>query len=212
VGLNLTMLHQLDEWNPFDLLLERDSSARSHPDMALASKQPLVPVVGLVLIDSQPEYGKRDRHESANAALRRLAASRDVAVVPIDTRLDTNTTGLRTAAQVESLIARTDVVLTTRLHGTVLALKNGIPALAVDPVGGGGKIRRQAEALGWPVVLAADDLDDAALGVALDYCLTAKARAKASTCAERALAVLRGARDEFLADQASQVGGDAGEG
>src|SRR5262249_51320323 len=35
IGLNLSMLHNLDEWNPFDLLLERDSSRRAHPDMAL---------------------------------------------------------------------------------------------------------------------------------------------------------------------------------
>src|SRR5205085_4790490 len=108
VGLNLTMLQPLEEWDPFDLLIERDSSARSHPDLALASRQPLVPVAGLVLIDRQPEYGVRDRHEAANAALRRLAASRDLATIPIDTRLDENATGLRTAAQVESLIAPTD--------------------------------------------------------------------------------------------------------
>jgi hypothetical protein len=205
VGLNLTMLHRLDEWNPFDQLIERDSSARVTPDLALASRQPLVPVVGLVLIDTQPEYGARDRHESANAALRRLAAARDVAVVPIDTRLDENTTGLRSAAQVESMIARTDVVLTTRLHGTVLALKNGVPALAVDPVAGGGKIRRQAEALGWPVVLSSDDLTDDALRSAFDYCLTDSARAAARASVERARAVLRGARDEFLAGQASRA-------
>jgi hypothetical protein len=209
VGLNLTMHQPLDEWNPFDLLIERDSSARSHPDLSLASRQPLVPVVGLVLLDNQPGYGKRDLLRPANEALRRLAASRDVAVVPIDTRLDTNATGLRSAAQVESLIARTDVVLTTRLHGTVLALKNGVPALAVDPVAGGGKIGRQAEALGWPVVLAADGLDDAALGAALDYCLTAAARAAARDCAERAAVALRRARDEFLADQARAAGGRA---
>jgi hypothetical protein len=210
VGLNLTMLHRLDEWNPFDLLIERDSSARSHPDMALASRQQLVPVVGLVLIDSQPEYGIRDLHESANAALRRLAASRYVAVVPIDTRLDENATGLRSAAPVESLIARTDVVLTTRLHGTVLALKNGVPALAVDPVAGGGKIRRQTEALGWPVVLSADALDDASLSDALDYCLTADARAAARACAERAIAALRNARDEFPTDQTQRGNSEAG--
>src|SRR5262245_1059868 len=31
IGLDLSMLQNLTEWNPFDLLLERDSSARSHP-------------------------------------------------------------------------------------------------------------------------------------------------------------------------------------
>jgi hypothetical protein len=198
VGLNLTMLHRLDEWNPFDLLIERDSSARSNPDMALAARQPLVPVVGLVLIDNQPEYGKKGLHEEANAALRRLAASRDVSVVPIDTRLDENRTGLRTAAQVESLIARTDVVLTTRLHGMVLALKNGVPVLAVDSVAGGAKVRRQAEALGWPVVLTPEDLDEDRLREAFDYCLTAGARDLARRCATAAAARLADLRRQFI--------------
>jgi len=208
VGLNLTMLEPLEAWNPFDLLIERDSSARAHPDLALLARQPLVPVVGLVLIDSQPEYGHRDRHESANAALGRLAAGRDLAVVRIDTRLDANTTGLRTAAQVESLIARTDVVLTTRLHGMVLALKNGVPAVAIDPVAGGAKVRRQAAALGWPVVFDADALDERALDEALTYCLAAEARTRAYECAHRARARLAAARTEFLAGLAGLARGN----
>ena len=51
------------------------------------------------------------------------------------------------------MIARSDVVVTTRLHGLVLALKNGVPALAVDPVAGGAKVAAQAAAWGWPVLL-----------------------------------------------------------
>jgi hypothetical protein len=200
VGLNLTLLEPLEAWNPFDLLIERDSPARSHPDFAFLAPPPLAPVVGLVLIDTQPEYGERDRSAAANAALSRLAASRDMAVVPIDTRLDTaNHAGLRSAAQIEALIARMDCVLTTRLHGAVLALKNGVPALAIDPVAGGGKIRRQAEAVGWPVVFDSDALDEQALAKALDWCLSAEARRQAAACAARAVQTLRAARDEFLA-------------
>lgn len=40
------------------------------------------------------------------------------------------------------------------MHGLALALKAGVPALGVDPVAGGGKVSRQAEALGWPAVPA----------------------------------------------------------
>src|SRR5437870_2003591 len=72
VGLNLSLLEPLEAWNPFDLLWERDSSARCHPDLALLAPGPRVPVAGLVLIHPQPEYGARDRHQVANDALRRL--------------------------------------------------------------------------------------------------------------------------------------------
>ncbi|MFO0965418.1 MAG: polysaccharide pyruvyl transferase family protein [Gemmataceae bacterium] len=199
VGLNLTMLDTLEAWNPFDILIERDSSARAHPDLAFLAPPARVPLVGVVLIDSQPEYKRRDRHETANAALRRLVAARDVAAVPIDTRLDTqNQAGLASAAQIESLLARMDCVVTTRLHGAVLALKNGVPALALDPVAGGAKIRRQLETLGWPVVFNADTLDDNAMAAAFDWCLSEEARQEAARCAARASRVLAQARVEFF--------------
>jgi Polysaccharide pyruvyl transferase len=51
------------------------------------------------------------------------------------------------------VIARADVVVTTRLHGLVLALTQGMPVLAVDPVAGGAKVATQAAAWGWPVLL-----------------------------------------------------------
>jgi hypothetical protein len=199
IGLNLSMLEALDVWNPFDRLWERDSSACARPDLTFLSDRPRAPVVGLVLIHPQPEYRGRDRHLEANGALRRLVGAREMAAVPIDTRLDVNATGLRTPAEVEALIARMDVVLTTRLHGLVLALKNGVPVLAIDPVAGGHKITLQARSVGWPVVFDAEALTDEALGRALDSCLTKAARAEARRCAERAAAILGDVRDQFLA-------------
>lgn len=202
VGLNLTMLESLDIWNPFDLLLERDSSATSHPDISFLSRQAPVPVVGVVLIDTQPEYKQEDAHQVANNAIHRLVSSREMSAVAIDTRLDANSTGLRTASEVESLIARMDVVLTTRLHGTVLALKNGIPPVVLDPVATGGKVRRQAETIGWPLVFATDDLTDQALQQALDYCLTEDARVEAQECRRRAIGMVQRVRDEFVSSLA----------
>ena len=202
IGLNLTMLEPLGRWNPFDRLWERDSSAAARPDMAISSNQPHVPVVGLALIDTQPEYGERDSHEHANRMLQNFAARRGLAAVAIDTRLDTDPAGLRTASQVESLIARMDVILTTRLHGTVLAIKNGVPPLAVDSVVGGGKIRRQAEALGWPCVLPVETLTEQALHDAFNYCLSTEARAKAKACAAAARERVEAVRAEFIAAMA----------
>jgi hypothetical protein len=155
IGLNLTMLESLNTWNPFDLLFERDSSVTSRPDISFLSNQARVPVVGVVLIDSQPEYNEKDMHHVANDSISQLVASREMSAVTIDTRLDSNRTGLRTPSEVESLIARMDVVLTSRLHGTVLALKNGVPAIAIDPVAGGVRFnfRRKQSAGPWCLLL-----------------------------------------------------------
>ena len=203
VGLNLTMLQSLEEWDPFEFLLERDSSRTANPDIVFGADTgaPLtrsVPVVGLVLIDAQPEYKADNALHVADAALRRLVASREMAVVPIDTRLDENRTGLRTPGEVEALIARTDVVLTTRLHGTVLALKNGVPVVAVDSVAGGAKVLRQAETVGWPVRFTVDTATDEALARAFDFCLTAEARAAAHACRRRAAAAVERLGEQFI--------------
>ena len=190
IGLNLTMLDRLENWDPFDLLLERDSNQTVRPDMTFLTKPQRVPVVGVILAHRQKEYGARGRHDRANAAIDRLLASREAAVVRIDTRLDENGTGLQTPAEVESLIARMDVVVTTRLHGSVLALKSGVPAVTIDPIAGGAKVRRQMDAIGWPVCFLAESMSDGELQAAFDYCLTPEARERARQCRDRARDIL----------------------
>ncbi len=198
VGLNLSMLEPIEIWNPFDLLFERDSTTSSCADITFLSKQSTVPVVGVVLVHAQPQYKERALHQTAHRAIRRLIDSSNVAAVSIDTCLDNNEGGLRTPKQVESLIARMDVVVTTRLHGTVLSLKNGVPVLAVDPIAGGAKIVQQARAIEWPVIHQVDHLSDEALRESFDFCLTAEALQLAGKCRERAENHVRHIRDEFI--------------
>lgn len=198
VGLNLTMLERLDEWNPFDELWERDSDRTVRPDLALMAQARLVPVAGLCLVERQWEHAG-PLHEQADAALERLARSRPLAVVPIDTRLDRPGNPLRTPEEVASVIARMDVVLTTRLHGTIFSLRHGVPPLVVDPIHGGAKVLRQAERLEWPARFTADALDDAALGEALEWCLSDEARVRARACRDRALEELLTLREEATA-------------
>jgi hypothetical protein len=199
IGLNVTMLRPLDTWNPFDLLLERDSSVTARPDLAFVAEPEAVPLVGVVLVEPYgPEYPERDRQAEARDAVSRLLYARPAVRVNIDTRLKANESGLRSTAEVESAIARMDAVVTTRLHGLVLALKHGVPALAIDPVVGGAKVSQQAAAVGWPVVKADVELDQRDLDAALDYCLTDEARQLAQECAARGGAALAVARQQFV--------------
>jgi peptidoglycan/xylan/chitin deacetylase (PgdA/CDA1 family) len=195
IGVNLSLPVPLTEWNPFAELFERNSSRAAHADIAFASHEPPVPVVGVCLVE--PFDGADTR--AANAAIEELLARRRAAVVAIDTRLDVNATGLRSKAEVESLLARMDAVVTTRLHGTVLALKNAVPVVVVDPEPGGSRVLRQAQAIGWPMAFAVDELNSDTLERALDYCLSPAARAKAAECRARADADVAGIRARFIA-------------
>lgn len=207
IGLDLTMLQKVSEWNPFDLLLERDSDRATTPDLALASCASKVPVVGVILALPQKEYQKSALHPAANAAFHRLTRSRDCAVLYIDTCLDPwNQHGLRTPAEIESLIAKVDVVLTTRLHGLVLALKNHVPAIVIDPVKGGAKLTRQAGVLNWPFVFNAESVTDAALADAFDRCRLDRTRHSARLAAERGIAEIERIRAHFLSELPRVIG------
>jgi Polysaccharide pyruvyl transferase len=195
IGLNLTMIEPLASWNPFDSLLERDSTERVRPEIVFLSRRPRVPVVGVCRVE--PYDGAMVAE--ANAAIRHLIIGRELAAIDIDTRLDENLTGLRSSGEIESLISRVDVLITTRLHGMVLALKNGVPAIVIDPEDGGSKIQRQAEEIGWPVVHTIDRLDPFALERSLTFCLTDEARALAVSCGDRAAERVLAIRRDFLA-------------
>jgi hypothetical protein len=138
---------------------------------APAAPQP-TPVVGVVLTGGQGEYGHRRRHgEVAQAVIDRLGAL-DAALVRLDTRASSTEWDLpSTAAQYEAVVRRMDVVVTNRLHGLVLALRCGIPVLAVDPVDGGAKLSAQGRALSWPAVLAAGEVDTPAFDLWWSWCL-----------------------------------------
>ena len=201
IGLDVSMLGAPGTDHPFATLLQRDgATGPTRADIALAAEGPRVPVVGLVLVEHQAEYAGAGRHAEVDRAIEVLLQGRHVARVRIDTRLDPpNAGGLRSAAEVESLIARMDVVLTTRMHGAVLALKHGVPAVVVDPVAGGAKVTRQMSVLGWPHVVAADSLGGDALGRTLDACLEPDARIQARAAGRRGVALARSVKDELLA-------------
>jgi len=198
IGINLSLMESLTAWNPFSLLIERDSTRRNNPDITFGGKPPATPVAGIILSHRQKEYGKRSLHDSANAAIERFLNTVDVARVPIDTSLLNNQGGLRTAGEVESVIAKMDVVITTRLHGTVLAIKNGIPVIPIDPIEGGAKISQQVSALKWPLLFNATSIGERELVEAFHYCLTPEGRHKARECASMSVKRIQEIRDDLF--------------
>ncbi|GGV22161.1 polysaccharide pyruvyl transferase [Actinomadura cremea] len=172
----------------FDAVLARDAPAAG-PRQDLSALPPTgsVPVVGVVLAPGQREYGERGRHGAVEDELTGWLGARSCARLLLDTRLDPRDWRLFTAAaELESVFRRLDLVVTMRLHGLVLALKNGVPALAVDPVGGGAKVAAQARAWGWPAVVTVPGdggpplLDRSELDRWWDWALSAEGAGRAS--------------------------------
>jgi Polysaccharide pyruvyl transferase len=201
IAVGVTVIDRADPaWAGFDLVLARDGGpAAPVRDLSAAVPQaasPPVPVTGVALATGQGEYAARRRHDTVNAGLTGWLGGKTCAPVPLETRLDTGDWRLcSTTAAFEALLRRMDVVVTTRLHGLALALRAGVPALAVDPVQGGGKVTAQASAWQWPAILPADEATNGRrLNELWDWCLSPAGRQAAATAArapgEQAAALL----------------------
>jgi hypothetical protein len=158
----------------FHRVLARDApDAEPTPDLAArAPAAPAPPVAGVILTHGQHEYGPLRRHDLVAERVTRWLAGKDCARLELETRLDTRDWRLcATPAQLDAVLARLDVVVTDRLHGLVLALRAGTPALAVDPVAGGAKVTAQAHACGWPALLPAEQAGADGLDRWWEWCL-----------------------------------------
>ena len=200
IGVNLSMIQSHSDWEPFDTLLERDSDQKVRPDLTLILEPRVTPVFGLCLAPSQPEYKDRQLHAKANYLLKSLARKMNAAVIEIDTGWpkELNKLGLESGAQIESVISRVDVLCTTRLHGTVYALKNGVPPLVLDPIKGGGKVIQQTGVLGWPSAYLAETVQNDDLFRGLEFCLSEKGKKQAQKSAAQAKYLLAEVREEFM--------------
>jgi hypothetical protein len=188
-------------WRP-DLSLARPGgpdTAGSPADAAGPGAAGAIPVVGVVMAHDQPEYSDRHRLADAHAVLGQALGLLDVARAQLETRLHPCAPDLcRTPAQVESAFARCDAIATTRMHGLVLALKAGVPAVGVDPVLGGGKVSAQAEALGWPGIARVGETSPEELAGLLRWSLSAEARTMTRDAVTRAQPALDETRARFL--------------
>lgn len=195
IGINLSVR---SPDHGFDKLFARDSVWESNPDLVFNANSPKVPVVGIALVHPQPIYGDLQRHERVGEAVKRFLANSGVATIPLDTLIYENRAGLSTAAQLEALIRSCDVVLTSRLHGMVYSLKNGVPAVAIDAIAGGAKVAAQARTLGWPFILDGDCVTAELIAKNVCDALKSEVRELVRSVTARAQTRIEGMRAEIV--------------
>lgn len=148
----------------FDDIVARDGVPGAAFDLALADPwrglfpQPdsLGQAVASCFRGAQSSVGSErpSLHDRAEGILRTAAqhASAGDPVIGIDT-VAADHAGI---AAVMAKFAQSRLVLTTRLHGALLALEMGIPFVAIDQIAGGHKVSEVLKRVGWPFVFNAE--------------------------------------------------------
>jgi hypothetical protein len=154
--------------NGWKIELTRDSDNWARPDLSVLYPPPTTTGGGaaLILRGHQFEYGEeRCLCEVVEACIHRALDADGIASFDVTTVVGGDFASHLTL--LERALLTADVVITTRLHGMVHAMRAGRPVVAIDQIRGGGKLRAQAAALRIPSPLAADSLDERGLRQAI---------------------------------------------
>jgi hypothetical protein len=170
IGVSILPVSSPKHWNPFDAVIPRDGVTPAWGDIAPAfhtnwkqatGMSSAGQCVGLCLRGQQSEYGKKAcLADQANHLANALAMKTKLPVQMLDTKLNNDPS--RSKLILDDF-ARCKLVISTRMHGGVIALCGGIPALGIDQISGGAKLHSVLFGAGWPYVLRAEEAKTADL-------------------------------------------------
>jgi len=184
----------------FDLLYPRDMGGQHNPDIVVSTVSARRRLLGVCLVHTQAEYGARQRHERVHAMVEQYLEESGHAYIFLDTLHRANKYGIPSQTSFESLLSRLDAVITSRLHGAVFSLKQGVPFVAIDPVAGGAKVTAQAKALGWPYILSGDLVTTNQISEMVDSCLRPEARSSVDVARDAAIKTVASIESRFISD------------
>lgn len=174
IGLGVSILPAESplHFNPFQILFARQGASKAHGDIAIAAppvrRAPHVrgaAKIGISLRGAQSEYGdEKCKWRETEALVRATAAAALEAcggyVVDIENHLQRSEL---TADGIDALYADCDLIITSRFHGAVMALRYNVPFIAIDQIAGGAKVYDLLAPLGWPHCYRIDDASIAQL-------------------------------------------------
>ncbi len=165
IGVSILPANVPGHGNPFDFVLARDGLPKPVGDIAFDPRELRdLPAargnrVGLCFRGAQSEYGDDAcRDVRAEAIANRIARTIGGEIVLLDTRLFGHPDQDKL---IVDTFATCRFVVSTRLHGSLLSLALGRPAVAIDQTCNGAKVYQALNRIEWPYLLRADTASDA---------------------------------------------------
>ena len=164
-----------DHFNDFDACIARDGADNCIGDLALADCLPIQfdrrisSTIGLCLRGRQREYGLENcLHERVQVQCEEIMACVGSTSTTLETRLDRTSLS---PMELGSKFGTVELVITSRLHGALLALQHGVPALVIDQIDHGGKVSEVMRRVGWPWVFRTGGVEVSELAAATQFLL-----------------------------------------
>ncbi len=186
LGISLFPNNHSNYFNPFDIVYARENGDGEFNDIAIIAstnkdkikkiKKPFT--IGLVLRNFQTEYGEENcMHGETNSILNTLAkrllkkynspvkflfkSNKEKArIITIENHLERSR---MTPQEIEDLYLSCDIILTSRFHGFIIAIKNNIPVIAIDQINNGAKVFNLISRTGYPYVWKINEAKDSVL-------------------------------------------------
>lgn len=170
IGVSLFEKNHFNFFNPFDHYFAREGGECNYDDVALlAPKYPKTIskrknnelIIGVSLRGKQAEYGIENcldelADSSILKAAQTIAENNKGRVIFIENHL------IRAKMEpdkIDAAYAQCDLVITTRLHGSMISLKHSVPFIAIDQIKGGAKLWNILGDKKWPYVYKIEDID-----------------------------------------------------
>lgn len=114
--------------------------------------------LGLCLRGPQREYGKENcLSNRVDDLINKLKSRSDFVIKIIDTKLNPSRP---CPMGIYDQFGECDLIITTRLHGSLLALAHATPFVAIDQIKGRAKVSKQLALIDWPYSFSVEDITD----------------------------------------------------
>lgn len=169
LGLAISLMERNSDQfiNPFNYVLPREGGETDYGDLAIIAPFPTSTAkvrdsakVALVLRGAQSEYGADRCLATETESLAEQAGHAALSAVGGGLLMSIENHLGRSAVEpdgIEPLYAQCDLVITSRFHGAIAALRNAIPFVAIDQITGSAKVSRLLRDLGWTHIYRADE-------------------------------------------------------
>ena len=166
IAVGVSLIERLGTEKLFDAVVPRDSAALSTFDLAVADigwphlyvdRHHQAPGLGICLVGRQAEYFASDKSNTIAAMIEGLKSEFRLPTAELNTLIYPARPNIYCA---EMELQSRQILVTTRMHATLLSVFHRLPVISIDQIAGGAKVTRLNSMVGVDTIRVSDDMGE----------------------------------------------------